>query len=345
MKIGILGDTHFGMRNDSTIFIEYGEKFYKEIFFPYLRENGIKTLIQLGDVFDRRKYCNFYSLKKTKEVFFDRLYHYGIDTYLLVGNHDTYYKNTNSVNSLDLLLQEYPNLHIIENPTTIAIDGVSLCMVPWVCSDNVEVFTKEVEDTKADICFGHFEIAGFAMYKDMTNVDGLDRKIFRKFDTVYSGHYHYRSHQDNIYYLGTPMQMTWQDYGDKKGFHVLDLETRDLEFIPNPHEIFIRSIYDDKKTSVSEIGKQDMSIYTNKYVKVIVVNKTNPYAANPADVTVVEDFSDVTEGIEAEMIDQSEDTLTIINKVVDNLEMDLSKDRLKSMMKELYVEALNTEQA
>ena len=53
MKIALLNDTHFGVRNDSMIFDDFLHKLYEEVFFPYLDEHNIKTLIHLGDVVDR----------------------------------------------------------------------------------------------------------------------------------------------------------------------------------------------------------------------------------------------------------------------------------------------------
>ena len=43
MKIALLNDTHFGCRNDSPAFLKFQTRFYKDIFFPYLIENDIKT--------------------------------------------------------------------------------------------------------------------------------------------------------------------------------------------------------------------------------------------------------------------------------------------------------------
>ena len=69
----------------------------------------------------------------------------------------------------------------------------------------------------------------------------------------------------------------------------------------------------------------------------------NLYKVNPVDVTIAEDLVDLTEGMEDDMIDQAEDTLTIVNKYIDTLPEDVSKDKLKNIMRELYVEALNLE--
>jgi len=354
MKIAIITDQHFGARNDSVNFLEYYEDFYRNVFFPKLEEENISTVLILGDTFDRRKFINFYSLMKTKQMFFDILAEKKIFAYMLAGNHDTFFKNTNDVNSVDLLLKEYNNLEIIDSPTTININGYRICMIPWICPDNYKECLEEIKNTPSQICMGHFEIAGFSMYRGMPSHEGLSRDIFKKFDMTFSGHYHHKSNEDSIYYLGNPYALTWQDYGDDRGFHLFDLSTRELEFIKNPYEIFNRFVYDDKDKDASQISNIDMTQFANKYVKVIVENKTNPYLfdvfignlnqSNPLDISVVEDFSDLTEGIDDDIIDQAEDTLTILNKYIDNINDDnLDSSKMKSVFKELYVEALNLE--
>ena len=357
-RVAIITDTHFGARNDSIHFLDYYERFYRDTFFTTLDWNDINTVLILGDTFDRRKYVNFYSLKRTKEMFFDELAKRNIQVHMLAGNHDTYFKNTNDVNSVDLLLKEYSNVNVIDKPTTIWLqdEKYPICMMPWICPENHEESMFELSDTDADICMGHFEIAGFAMHRGMPSLEGLNRELFRRFDCVFSGHYHHRSSNDNITYLGNPYELTWQDYNDPRGFHLFDLDSRKLEFIVNPNVMFHRIIYDDKEESITEINNKDLTKFTNTYVKVVVLNKTNPYLfdkfmanlyeVNPIDVTIAEDFTDLTEGVEDDMLDQAEDTLTIINKYVDSInEEHIDANRLKTVLKELYVEALNQEQA
>lgn len=357
MKIAIITDQHFGARNDSIHFLDFYEKFYRDTFFPTLDNNGITNLLILGDTFDRRKYVNFLTLKRTKEMFFDELHNRDIQVSMLAGNHDTYFKNTNDVNSVDLLLRQYPNVHVIDKPTTLWLEEeYPICMIPWICPENYEESLNIISNTKADICMGHFEIAGFAMHRGMPSLEGLNRELFKRFDVVFSGHYHHRSHQDNIRYLGNPYELTWQDYNDARGFHLFDLSDRSLEFVQNPNVMFHRITYDDKENTITEITNKDLTKYTNTYVKVVVVNKTNPYlfdkfmnnlyGVNPIDITIAEDFTDLTEGVDDDMIDQAEDTVTIINKFVDGIkEEHIDNEKLKSVLKELYVEALNTEQA
>lgn len=359
-KVAIITDQHFGARNDSTHFLDYYEKFYKYTFFPTLDSNRITTLLILGDTFDRRKYVNFYSLKRAKEMFFDELAKRNIETYVLIGNHDTYFKNTNDINSGNLLIGDYSNITIINTPQTIYLDygnpRYDVCMIPWICADNYEQSMLELKHTSATLCVGHFEIAGFAMHRGMPSEEGLDRKIFNKFDLTFSGHYHHRSNADGIHYLGNPYELTWQDYADPRGFHLFDLDSYDLEFIQNPNIMFHRIVYDDKIENIKEILNKDLNKYTNTYVKVVVINKTNPYlfdqfmnklyGINPLDITIVEDALDLTDDENDDRIDEAEDTVTIINKYVDALQNDgIDNNRLKTMMRELYVEALNLEQA
>jgi hypothetical protein len=73
---------------------------------------------------------------------------------------------------------------------------------------------------------------------------------------------------------------------------------------------------------------------------------SNLYNVNPVDVTIAEDFTDLMEGLDDDMVDQAEDTLTTLNKYVESIKDDsIDNDKMKTLLKELYVEALNTEQA
>jgi len=272
LKVAIITDQHFGARNDSIAFLDFFQKFYDDTFFPSLDAAGINTVLILGDTFDRRKYVNFYALDRAKKMFFDKLEERGIRVHMLAGNHDTYYKNTNDVNSPDLLLREYNNIDVIDSPETIVIDGTSICMMPWICPENYQESIDEMKNTKAEICMGHFEIAGFAMHRGMESHEGLSKEIFDKFDMVFSGHYHHRSDDGHIYYLGNPYELTWQDYKDTRGFHLFDLERRELEFIPNPNTMFERVEYDDKDCEPIDLDLIDLN---GKYVKLVVVNKTD----------------------------------------------------------------------
>jgi DNA repair exonuclease SbcCD nuclease subunit len=349
LKVAIITDQHFGARNDSIAFLDFFQKFYDDTFFPALDAAGINTVLILGDTFDRRKYVNFYALDRAKKMFFNELEERGIRVHMLAGNHDTYYKNTNDVNSPDLLLREYNNIDVIDSPETIVIDGTSICMMPWICPENYQASLDEMKNTKAEICMGHFEIAGFAMHRGMESHDGLSKEIFDKFDMVFSGHYHHRSDDGHIYYLGNPYELTWQDFKDTRGFHLFDLERRELEFISNPNTMFERVEYDDRDQDPIDLDTVDL---TGKYVKLVVVNKTDFYKFDKFiqklynkgcyEIKIIEDFSEFEDGEIGEEINL-EDTVSVLSNYVDSIETDVDKEQIKTFMRTLYTEAVNQE--
>jgi DNA repair exonuclease SbcCD nuclease subunit len=200
----------------------------------------------LGDTFDRRKYINYQTLKSCREYFFDRLKILDIKCLMLAGNHDTYFKNTKDVNSPDLLLKDYYNIEVLDDPSNVVFADTNFCMIPWIFADNFKQTMEVIEQSSADICLGHLELAGFAMFKGQENQDGMDPTVFKNFKFVGSGHFHHKSTKGNIHYLGNPYHMFWNDYEDDRGFHILDTETLDLEFI---------------KTSLVFIDK--LAIFTN----------------------------------------------------------------------------------
>ena len=352
MKIALINDTHFGARNDSQAFMNYFRKFYEEIFFPTLEERGIKDIIHLGDVVDRRKFINWKTVYQMREMFFDVCHERHINLHLIVGNHDTYFRNTNIVNSLDgLRLQNNHQFHIYEESTEIELDGNKFFLQPWICDENKEQSLKAIEETTAQILFGHLEVKGFEMHAGQYSQTGIDASMFNKFDMAFSGHFHHKSDNGNIYYLGNQYQITWSDYKDTKGFHIFDTETRELERIVNPLTIFDKIYYDDTKTDYSTI---DVEKYKNKYIKLIVVNKKDLYGfdafvdkllkTDTYEVKIIEDFTDLDAStVSDDIVNNSEDTLTILNKYVDELDVTLDKNRLKNTMKSLYTEAQDLE--
>jgi DNA repair exonuclease SbcCD nuclease subunit len=349
MKVAIITDTHFGARSDSIPFDNFFRKFYDQVFFPNLEERNIGCVLHLGDVFDRRKYINFNTLKSSREYFFDRLANY--DVHMLAGNHDTYFKNTNDVNSPDLLLRDY-NFNVIDTPTTINLGGEDVLMMPWICSDNYAECMDAIKKSTARTLLGHLELAGFVMHKGQTSEGGMDPKVFDKFDLVGSGHFHHRSRSKNIQYFGNPYEMTWNDFEDPRGFHILDTETLELEFIENPNTMFEKILYDDSKQNYDG---HDTEYYADKNVKLVVVNKTDfgaydrfidrLYKRNLLELKIIEDFSEFEADALGDEELNIEDTMSLLNSFVESTETDADKSRIKTLLKELYLEAQNQETA
>jgi DNA repair exonuclease SbcCD nuclease subunit len=350
MKFAVINDTHFGVRNDAQVFDQYFERFYEEIFFPTLLERKIDRVLHLGDVFDRRKYVNYVTLSSCNRYFFNKFREHGIELTALVGNHDTYFKNTNEINSLDLLLNG-KGIRIIIGPQEWVKDEILL--IPWICPDNFVQTIEQIEKTKANLCFGHLELAGFEMHKGSPLAAGLDSKVFDKFHIVASGHFHHKSTRRNIRYLGAPYQMTWADYDDDRGFNIFDTNSREFEYIKNPYQIFNKLYYDDKDMNAEKLFDVDFNHYKDTYVKVVIVNKTNPYwfdifidkltEAGAYDVQPVDSSISLEIGDDADINIDAEDTLTILSKYVNQLDFRTDKARLDNLFKSLYNDSLNLE--
>ena len=347
-KVALITDTHFGARDGRAIFHDYFQRFYSEVFFPTLTRMGITTVLHLGDLFDRRKYIDYYSLNRCRQYFFDELLRHDMEMYCLVGNHDIALRNTLELNSLELLLQEYSNIYPITAPTTIPVLDTKMLMMPWICSDNYQESMDAIKNATADICCGHFEISGFSMYKGMESHEGFDAGLFSKFDLVFSGHYHHRSSMGNISYIGNPYSITHMDYADPRGFHIFDTKTREIEFFQNPFDIFDRFVYDDSEGP----PQVDTNRFKDKFVKIIVQRKTDFYSfdqfmdkvynSGAHDIKVMESIHEM----DAEEMEESmdiEDTQSILSHYIEKAEVDVDRTKLSKFIKELYIEAINTQ--
>jgi DNA repair exonuclease SbcCD nuclease subunit len=340
MKVAILTDTHYGARKGSKLFHDYFELFYKNVFFPTLEQYGITTVIHMGDAFDSRKSIDYQSLEWSKRVVFEPLSKY--DVHMIVGNHDSYYKNTNNTNSPQLLLKDYPNIRTYSSPTEIKVDKLNILLLPWICMDNQEQSLKMIQKTKAKVAMGHLELQGFRVNRSIVMEHGLEANLFKNFTKVFSGHYHTRSNNGTIFYLGNPYEIYWTDVNDTRGFTIFDTETLEHTPINNPYKMFYNIYYED-----TDYQTFDTREYENKIVRVIVRKKTDIkkfekfvdklYTSNVFELKVVENF-DIKESEEFEAF-ESEDTLSILNRYVDESEIDLDKSIIQKLISEVYQEA------
>jgi len=340
MKVAIITDTHYGARKGSKLFQDYFELFYKNVFFPTLEQYGITTVIHMGDAFDSRKSIDYQSFEWAKRVVFEPLSKY--DVHLITGNHDCYYKNTNNVNSPNLLLQSYPNVKTYSSPTEIKVGGLNVLLIPWICMENEEKSLKLIKKTKCKIAMGHLELQGFRVNRSVVMEHGLEANIFKNFTKVFSGHYHTRSDNGTVFYLGNPYEMFWNDVNDPRGFTIFDTETLEHTPVNNPYRIFHNIYYDDTPYQMF-----DASEYENKIVKVIVRKKSDTkqfekfidklYSSNVAELKINENF-EIQESTNFEAFD-SEDTMSILNRYIDEAEVNLDKSTIQKMLQEIYQEA------
>lgn len=350
MKIAFINDTHFGCRNDSPFFLENAVSFFEKQFFPFLEQNNIRQVVHLGDFFDRRKFVNFNTLSVVRKRVVEAFEEKKINLHITIGNHDTYYRNTNNLNSLkELLSDKYKYITIYENPTTINFDDFCFGIIPWITKENESEVIEFIQNCPCKIIGGHFEIIGFEVIAGVKHQHGLNVSSFNRFDRVLSGHFHIKQNEKNIYYLGTQYQMNFGDVNSKKGFHVYDTQTDELEFIENPNNIFHTFTYDD--STVDDIKR--IAKFVNEtnlkggFVKVTVRSKAKQeifdrfidalWEKGIQDLSVLEDLLEKSTDVE---FNESEDTMSIIGREIDAIERDVDKVKLKTLIRDLYMESL-----
>ena len=344
MKVAIITDTHYGARKGSKYLHDYFELFYKNVFFPSLEEHNIDTIVHMGDIFDSRKSIDYQSLEWAKRVVFEPLKKYNV--YAITGNHDCYYKDTNEVNSPELLLKDYSNIKTYSKAKELKLGTLKILLLPWINSENYEDTSNLIKKSKAKVVMGHLELNGFRATRGHMMETGMDVKVFDKFEKVYSGHFHTRSEDGKIFYLGNPYEMFWNDVNDPRGFTIFDTETITHTPINNPYKLFYNIYYEDTNYKLFNATE-----YVNKIVKIIVRKKSKPkdfekfidklYSVGVQDLKIVENFV-LPENADFE-IDEEENTLSILNRYIDESEVQIDKSVIKDIFQDLYRQACEVE--
>ena len=347
-KVAVLGDLHFdifsGLKQERMY--DYQEKFFNDVFFPYLLKHNIEAVVQLGDAFDVRTRVSQRSLAFSKRVFFDRLRDEGIVLYMLVGNHDIFYKDSLKIVTAEQVLGEYTNIKLIKSPTTRNIHGKSYSFIPWICKENEDEIKRFIKTDKSTVAFGHLEIAGARLNKYSVMEHGTDVKLVRPYDKVYSGHYHSKSNYGNVEYVGTPYELTKIDGGEQKSFMIIE-DGKDDIIVVNPKVLYEQiSVFDSN--DLTGLLERDLD---NKYVEVIVeYQETSERLLKSANALNEKfnmyDFNQVTrqEITETELL--TVDTTNIksneelISAYADKNELD---KRIKTKLLSIHRQALNME--
>lgn len=348
MKFAIITDQHFCVRDSSEFFSNNYRKFYKETFFPYFRTNGIKTILCLGDTFEDRRKLNINGLQAAREMYFDEAERRGIKIITILGNHDVYYRNTNKINSIDILCSAYKNIELIYDTEVVDFDGFKLALCSWINKENYKDCLEFIKTCDADYLAGHFEINGFEMTKGHVCETGMNQELFERFKEVWSGHFHIKSKNGNIEYLGNPSQTNKGDLNYLRGFHVFDTDTRTKEFIQNPFNVYESVDYRDTIDIVNYDFEQfkDKIIMVNiqSYLKVdtvklnLFVDKLNEQAQSSE---IIEWENNLNEASKENIQMEYTSNIEMINNYIKATFDEEDVNQLAEYMNELYNEALN----
>lgn len=273
-KIACVSDLHFGVHQNSDLWHIISIKFAKW-FKEKLIEHGIRDIVIAGDVFHNRNEISVNTIHVVNQIF--NIWK-DFNIIIIPGNHDAFYKDRYDVHSLGLL-NGWDNIDVLSEPTKSTFFGTKIGFCPWAANH------EELGD--CDIIFGHFEINNFKVTPYKVCEHGLNYSELLKFgNLVISGHFHYselrKYDQGTILYLGCPYEMYWGDYGDTKGFYILDIGTKEFNFIENDISPKHKKI---KFSEIVNAGK--IPPYWEKNIKGNIVNFIVDVNINPDKLEVV----------------------------------------------------------
>ena len=336
-QIALITDTHVGIKSGNKVFLDYQEKFFTEIFFPEIKHRNIKHIVHLGDMVEHRKVISYYALNRMREFFIEPILSGDWRVDLIVGNHDTTFRNSNKINAQkELFGDDFVNIHIWDSPGELG----QILFIPWVNEENREETVRLLNESSSNIMLGHLEVKGASMYRGVACEHGWSPSDFKKFKLVVSGHFHTREAKGNITYMGNAYHLTWADYGDPRGFAILDTDTCELEYVDNPNSLFHRLTYDGVEFNGDVLDIED------KYVKVEVTGDPDPEHferamgtiedLKPLNVQLIDRRGMDTHAVD---IDDPDDTMEVVEAYVRANVDKRRQDMVVEHLRELYTEA------
>jgi DNA repair exonuclease SbcCD nuclease subunit len=228
-KFAMLSDIHWGISNNSDvkndILIEYIDWYIK-----LLKKHKIKTVVFLGDWFDSRTTLSVKTINIVLQIC-KKFEENKIKMFLIVGNHDIYYKDKLEVNSLNIF-NEFKNITVIKEATELYCKKTdkSIYLFPWNTFSN--------EYGKCDLMLGHFNFQGAKMVGTVNKSGETIETLLKVAPQIFSGHFHLRNTYtrndgEQLITVGNPVEHTWGDYQNSKGVYIYDLNEMNHEFVEN----------------------------------------------------------------------------------------------------------------
>lgn len=355
-RCAIITDTHIGVRSSSQTFRELFREWYRDVFFEHIKRDRIDTIIHAGDFFDSRNSISLQDIDYIVNEWIPQLEASGATMYIIPGNHDIAFKNTNRVTSLSLLRSK--SIVIADDVTVINAkdgEGKSFVLCPWLNNENKDEMLSKLSRYATDehILVGHFEIAGALMYRNSPPCEhGLPHNTFETYHKVLSGHFHHASSYGNIDYIGAAFHYTWQDYDDYRGYLTYDRKNNEFQQHENEFCLFTRLSYSDDllkldDTSLAELTQSQFVqvVINSEYNKVDLrdlvyrIEKNTPLSVDIIDNTIL----DNTLLVEAESnVDTAVRTVNdYFMSYVDEKTLPdaIDKAKLKTLVSALYNEA------
>jgi DNA repair exonuclease SbcCD nuclease subunit len=278
----MITDTHFGVRNSSTEWLDIMKEYFSDFFIPLLKKEKKEGdfLIHLGDVFDSRHSLNLLVMNTGIDIFeeISKI----MPIVIILGNHDIYKKTSNDVNSVKVL-KWIPNIKVLEEPEVISVCEKKLLFMPWRANHEEEA--ECVSKNQADFLFCHTEAKGLKFNRSTTIESGIDLSKLKSFRKIYAGHIHYAQKTGNFRMLGCPYPMTRSDINNEKGIWCLDIKSEEEIFYPNNLSPKFIKILFERLLEMDELEAKEL--FKGNFVDILMDPKwslTIPFASFTDDM-------------------------------------------------------------
>jgi DNA repair exonuclease SbcCD nuclease subunit len=340
-KIFIVGDLHFGVKGNSVTFLDQQKNWFFNHFIPLIQTEKPSDIIFLGDIFDSRNSLSPLILNTVREIF-KTIVASNCKVHAILGNHDIFFKNTKNIHSLNVLQDQ--GVHVYASPTEVIINNKKCLMLPWIIKNEEKHVALLLASNSYDFCFGHLEINSFEMVKGKKEENGLSKDLFANCKKVYSGHFHLRGSDKNITYIGTPYELSWNDYLDKKGVYSVNTSNFNETIIDTTsmpsHVKISNNLYKledvTRKMINNNIVKLIFKANTPEVEKINFIEKIN--SSEPFSLIIDEEDSENYFENQEEIDASIKDTMGFLTEYLNIVELpaELDKKKVLERIEDLY---------
>ena len=265
MRELVIGDLHFGIKNNSLTWLEQQLDFITNQGFPILENENIDRCIFLGDLTDIRYSINQQVGIELKKLFRTMLNNYTNITFIIcAGNHDYYspLEEFASYNSYELIFGEefllvHKNLIIVNQDPYITEDGA--LFLPWYWTEN----DNHIDEILYNYDFND-EVKEIFCHTDLSQWPGARIAAF-KGTPIYSGHIHfcYEDTMANLFNLGSACAFTFNDVNMDKYVYILE-DYKIVKKIKNVTTPSFKRLYNEEIFNVTD------DMFNNSYVQLCI---------------------------------------------------------------------------
>ena len=265
MRSLIIGDLHFGIKNNSLSWLELQLDFFKKQIFNIIETKNIDRIIQLGDLSDVRYSINQQIGIEIKKLFREMLNKFNDKEFIFIaGNHDYYspLEEFAEYTSYELIFGDefykcHPNFKVIQSDPYLTEDGC--LMLPWYWTEN----TDHIDELLYGYDFGN-EVKAIFCHTDLTSWPGARIASF-KGTPIYSGHIHFIVEDAlcNLHNIGAAVALTFNDVNQDRYLYILE-DYEIVDKIKNETTPQFKRAYNEQIFELTE------DYFNNSYVQLCI---------------------------------------------------------------------------